>query len=79
MHQCPVCREELPNEHWRVFADHTVCQKPAPPRPPEPEVDRSEEIGEASLIAKGIDRLRSAVEGAIATISTNTDAKELDQ
>jgi hypothetical protein len=31
------------------------------------------------LIAKGIDRLRSAVEGAIATISTNTDAKELDQ
>ena len=22
MTQCPVCREPLPQEHWRVFADH---------------------------------------------------------
>jgi hypothetical protein len=79
MDQCPVCREPLPNEHWRVFADHTACQKPVPPPPPEPDADGSDEVGEASLITKGIDILRSAVEGAIATMSTPTDPKKLDE
>jgi hypothetical protein len=79
MHQCPVCRDQLPNEHWRVLVDHAACQKPAPPPPPAPEADHSVEIAEASLLSKGVDRLRSVVEGAIATITTNTDAKELDQ
>ena len=78
MTQCPMCREPLPNEHWRVLAEHTACQKPAPPPPREPEADRSEEVGEASVITKGIGLLRSAVEGAIATMSPNTDAKKLD-
>ena len=66
MHQCPICREELPNAHWRVLADHTACQKPAPPP-------------EGSLITKGIDLLRSAVEGAIATMSPTADPKKLDE
>ena len=65
MSQCPVCRESLPNEHWRVFADHASCQKPAPP--PAAEADRSEEM------------LRSVVEGAIATMSTSTEAAKSDE
>jgi hypothetical protein len=65
----------LPDEHWRVLADHTACQKPAPPAVPEPEAERSEEMGERSLISKGLDRLRNAVEGAIATVSPNIDTK----
>ena len=77
MSQCPVCRELLPNEHWRVFADHASCQKPAPP--PAAEANRSEEMGEASLLTKGIDRLRSMVEGAIATMSTSTEATKSDE
>ena len=79
MSQCPVCREELPHEHWRVFADHAACEKPVPPPLPASDADRSDEVGEASLITKGVDLLRSAVEGAMTTISPHTNAKNLDE
>ena len=73
MYPCPVCREPLPDEHWRVLAEHATCQKPALLPPPEPEADRSAETAQASRISKGLDRLRSAVGEAIATISTSGD------
>ena len=78
MSQCPVCREELPHEHWRVFADHAACEKPVPPPLPASDADRSDEVGEASLITKGIDHLMSAVEGVVAAMSPPTDPKKRD-
>jgi hypothetical protein len=76
MHQCPMCRKPLPHEHWRVLADHAVCQKPVPLAP---EADHSEESGGASLVAKGIDRLMTAVEGVVAAINPSVDTKKLDE
>ena len=55
MHPCPVCREPLPNEHWRVLADHAACQRPVPSAP---KADHLQESGGVSLVTQGINRLR---------------------
>jgi hypothetical protein len=31
--RCPVCQAPLPDEHWRVLADHAACRKPVPSAP----------------------------------------------
>jgi hypothetical protein len=76
MHQCPVCREPLPNEHWRVLADHAACQRPAPLAP---EADHLQESGGVSLVTQGINRLRNAVEGVVAAINPSIDIEKLDK
>jgi hypothetical protein len=76
MQKCPICKEQLPNEHWRLLQDHAACQKPMPSAP---KADHLQESGGASLVAQGIDRLMHAVEGVIAAINPNIDIEKLDK
>jgi hypothetical protein len=76
MHQCPVCREQLPNEYWRILADHAACQRPVPSAP---KADHLQESGGVSLVTQGINRLRNAVEEVVAAINPSIEIKKLDQ
>jgi hypothetical protein len=71
-----VCQELLPFEHWRVLADHSACQKPVPLAP---EAGRSQDGGAVSRVAKGVNRLLSAVEGVVTAINPSVDTQELDK
>jgi hypothetical protein len=68
--RCPVCQAPLSFEHWRVLADHAACQKPVPLAP---EAGRSQDGGAVSRVAKGVNRLLSAVEGVVTAVHPSVD------
>jgi len=74
--RCPVCQTPLPFEHWRVLADHAVCQKPMPLAP---EAGHAPEGGAASLVAQGVDRLMRAVEGVVTVMNPSVDLEPKEQ
>jgi hypothetical protein len=74
--RCPVCREPLPFEHWRVLAEHAACQKPVLFAP---EAGHAQESGGVSLVAEGVDRLMRAVEGIVTAMNPSVDIQKLDK
>jgi hypothetical protein len=74
--RCPVCQAPLPFEHWRVLADHVVCQKLMPSAP---ETDHAQGGGAASRVAKGVNRLLSAVEGIVTAVNPDVDLEKEEQ
>jgi hypothetical protein len=59
MNLCPVCKAPLPWEWWKIFAEHTNCQPPAPPAPaPDaPAPDRAGQVAEATRLLRSVGQL----------------------
>jgi hypothetical protein len=74
--RCPMCQAPLPFEHWRVLADHAVCQKPVPSAP---EAGHAQKSGEVSFVAQGVDRLMHAVEVLVTAMNPSIDIQGLDK